>query len=215
MVLSLSLRRKIAVVAVYAVAMGYAEAAVVVYLRSIYYPQGFSFPVAGFAREMVSIEVAREAATIVMLGSLAHLIGSPGRLERLSFFSLAFGVWDIFYYVFLRVIIGWPASVLDWDVLFLIPLPWTAPVLAPLIVSAFLVVGAIVTLSRAETGRPVQVGRVRWVLLIGSALAIVIVFLWNVGSVMERNVPPGFPWLLFAAALAAGTAAFWSALRER
>lgn len=215
MVLSLSLRRKIAVVAVYAVAMGYAEAAVVVYLRSIYYPQGFSFPVAGFAREMVSIEVAREAATIVMLGSLAHLTGSPGRLERLSFFSLAFGVWDIFYYVFLRVIIGWPASVLDWDVLFLIPLPWTAPVLAPLIVSAFLVVGAIVTLSRAETGRPVQVGRVRWVLLIGSALAIVIVFLWNVRSVMERNVPHGFPWLLFAAALAAGAAAFWSALRKR
>lgn len=215
MVLSLSLRRKIAVVAVYAVAMGYAEAAVVVYLRSIYYPQGFSFPVAGFAREMVSIEVAREAATIVMLGSLAHLTGSPGRLERLSFFSLAFGVWDIFYYVFLRVIIGWPASVLDWDVLFLIPLPWTAPVLAPLIVSAFLVVGAIVTLSRAETGRPVQVGRVRWVLLIGSALAIVIVFLWNVRSVMEPNVPHGFPWLLFAAALAAGAAAFWSALRKR
>ena len=28
----------------YAVAMGYLEAAVVVYLRAIYYPEGFSFP---------------------------------------------------------------------------------------------------------------------------------------------------------------------------
>ena len=56
-------------------------------------------------------------------------------LEEFAGFVVVFGVWDIFYYVFLRVLVTWPASLLDWDILFLIPLPWVGPVLAPVLIA--------------------------------------------------------------------------------
>ena len=57
----------------------------------------------------------------------------PGRVGA---FALAMGVWDIFYYVFLWVFTGWPASIVDPDVLFLIPLPWWGPVISPTLIAA-------------------------------------------------------------------------------
>jgi hypothetical protein len=88
---------------------------------------------------MLRTEMWREVATIVMLVSLAVLVGSTP-LQMLGVFLLAFGVWDIFYYVFLKVLIRWPESLKTLDVLFLIPVPWVGPVWLPVTVSAAMVV---------------------------------------------------------------------------
>ena len=62
--------------------------------------------------------------------------------------ALAFGAWDIFYYVFLRLISGWPRTLLDWDILFLLPLPWWGPVLAPVSIALVMILwGTLATQS--------------------------------------------------------------------
>jgi hypothetical protein len=68
------------------------------------------------------VELVREGATLVMLLTLGMLAGRTWR-TRFGYSAIAFGVWDIFYYVFLKLISDWPKSVLDWDILFLLPLP--------------------------------------------------------------------------------------------
>jgi hypothetical protein len=136
------MRRRLAWLTVYAVAMAYLESAVVVYLRAIYYPQGFDFPIAPMPPAMMAIEVGREAATLVMLIGVAALAGAD-RWEAFLAFCWSFGVWDVCYYVWLWVFLRWPASLFTWDVLFLIPVPWIGPVLAPVIVSVALMAGAL------------------------------------------------------------------------
>ncbi len=118
-------------VALYAIAMAAVESAVVVYLRALH---GGAEPLSVLLHEipdrLVAIEVGREAATLVMIVAVAAIAGS-NVWERFLYFALAFGLWDIFYYVWLWVFIGWPPSLFTWDVLFLIPVPWLGPVLAP------------------------------------------------------------------------------------
>jgi hypothetical protein len=77
---------------------------------------------------------------MLMLFAVGWLAGRDWR-TRLSYSLIAFGVWDIFYYLFLAVIVGWPKSLLDWDVLFLIPLPWWGPVIAPAIIALLMIIG--------------------------------------------------------------------------
>ena len=132
-------RKRWGVVFVYAMAMAWVEAAVVLYLRTLLNRvepyQLHPFPVLG---GMAQIEVAREAATLVMLLTVGMLAGRTWR-GRLGYTAIAFGVWDIFYYVFLKAMCGWPHSVLDWDILFLIPLPWWGPVLAAILIALLLI----------------------------------------------------------------------------
>lgn len=126
-------------VVIYAVAMAWVEAAVVFYLRSMigrvepYQPDPLPV-VGGFA----SVELTREFATLVMLGAVGFLAGKNWR-ARIGCAAIAFGVWDIFYYVFLKMICGWPHSLLDWDVLFLLPLPWWGPVIAPMLIALLMI----------------------------------------------------------------------------
>ena len=114
----------------YAVAMGYLEAAVVVYLRAIYYPEGFSFPLKPMDAGILAVEIGREAATVVMIFAIAWAAARSG-WQTLTGFALVFGVWDIVYYVGLWILLGWPASFGEPDVLFLIPVVWIGPVWAP------------------------------------------------------------------------------------
>ena len=97
----------LAVLAVFAVAMAYMEAAIVVYLRELYYPDGFSFPLAIVGRDILLVEIGREVSTIVFLLAVSWFAGR--RLaERFAMFCFAFAIWDIFYYVWLKVMLGWP-----------------------------------------------------------------------------------------------------------
>ena len=118
----------------YAVAMGYLEAAVVVYLRAIYYPEGFSFPLKPMDAGILGVEIGREAATVVMIFAVAWAAARSG-WQALIGFALVFGVWDITYYAGLQILLDWPASLFELDVLFLIPTVWVGPVWAPLLIA--------------------------------------------------------------------------------
>src|SRR5438477_9592313 len=127
------------VVVIYAAGMAWVEAAVVFYLRTMvdriepYQPNPLPFG-SGFAQA----ELIREAATLVMLLTVGILAGRNWR-SRLGYFAIAFGVWDICYYLFLKVMCGWPHSLLDWDILFLLPLPWWGPVIAPVSIAVLMI----------------------------------------------------------------------------
>ena len=122
----LSYRSRFVWLAVFAVAMGFLEGIVVIYLRELYYPQGFDFPLKLMSPELVRIEWIREISTLIMLAAVG-IIAGRNNLQRLMYFLFAFGVWDIFYYVALKLLIGWPASLLTWDLLFLIPCVMAEP----------------------------------------------------------------------------------------
>lgn len=205
------MKQKLAAVGAFGVAFGYVEAAVVVYLRLHYYPGGFTFPLAEMPWHVALTEITREAATIIMLAAVSWLAGKRF-LARFAYFAFAFAVWDIFYYIFLKVILDWPPSPFTWDVLFLIPLPWLAPVLAPIIVSLCLIGASVIILRREETGRPLAIGARQWVVSgIGGAL-IIVSFLTNPGAAFQQRIPEPFNWLLFAAGLLVGIGAFVRAL---
>ena len=155
--------RRFAMVTVLGIGLAYIEAAVVVYLRAIFYSDGFTFPLEDFVadslwRKFLFVEVGREAATLVVLFSSSWLTGKNFH-ARLAYFLTIFAVWDIFYYVWLKVILDWPASLMDWDILFLIPLTWAGPVLAPILVSLTMVSFAVVILHRQSTARPIRASK--------------------------------------------------------
>ena len=180
------------------------EGAVVVYLRAINGPlraaAGLSmdlFPLVK-ARQLganltyVKTEVVREAATIIMLAAVAAASTRtfPGWLAA---FSIVFGAWDLSFYASLRALIGWPGSLMTWDLLFLIPVPWVGPVLAPSIVSISLVGGGILGLVR----EPRRVGWITWALLILGGTAIFAAFVWDWRYIVDGGYPRWFPWGLF------------------
>jgi hypothetical protein len=138
----------------FAVAMGYMEAAVVVYLRELYYPAGFHVlteaALKAIPRAILLTEVGREVATIVILISVSMLLGRRDWVRRFAYFLFAFALWDITYYVWLFVLIRWPQSLLTNDVLFLIPRPWLGPVIAPIVVSLTFAVIALLLLTSGK-----------------------------------------------------------------
>ncbi len=202
----LTVTRKALVLGLFALAMGYLEAAVVVYLRQIYYPGGFAFPLNGTI-PILLVEWGREAATLVMLASIAWLSGKS-RLERFSWFLFVFGVWDICYYLGLKALLGWPPSLLTWDILFLIPIPWVAPVLAPVLVAALMIALGLGYVNLDRAGRAVRGNLVDWLTVAIGATAILLSFLSDYGLVVARradfaaHVPTSYPWWLLASGLA-------------
>ena len=143
----MSFNRKILVkkylpLTIFALAMGFLEAIVVVYVRELYYPEGFEFPLKPLPEWLIKVEIVREICTLLMLGTMAWLSGK-NFLQRLAVFLFIFGIWDIFYYIGLKVFLNWPESFFTWDILFLIPITWIGPVLAPVICSAIMIGAAI------------------------------------------------------------------------
>ena len=193
--------------AVLFIALAYIESAVVVYLRALYYPQGFGLPLEEMSRFIYLTEVGREAATILVLTAVAFLAEKAGA-GRLFLFLYGFGIWDIFYYVWLKVLVNWPATLLDWDVLFLIPLPWVAPVLCPLGISSIFIAVAVAATHLASRGRSKSLGLVDRLLLFVAAIVIVASFLWKTKSVMEQEVPGDFPWWLWGIGVSLGLGVF-------
>lgn len=128
------------------------EAAAVIYLRQLLHVEGSNITLSGIPREIFTVEIVREFTTLIMLISVGVLAGSRP-MGRFGSFIIAFGVWDIFYYVFLSIFHGWPHSFLDWDLLFLIPIPWMAPVLAPVLVSCGLIFSGYWLLIREQQKR--------------------------------------------------------------
>ena len=150
-------RRILVVAALFGAAFGFVEAAVVVYLRAaVGLLPGYGGTLADVARlsseiyqnaqihgdlpqSLLTIEVYREIATLVMLVSIA-LLSATSLRERSAIFLWDFAIWDICYYAGLYLTVGWPPSLLSPDVLFLIPEPWLAQVWLPILVSTLMLV---------------------------------------------------------------------------
>ncbi len=181
----------------FAIAFGYIEGAVVVYLRELYYPGGFSLDLlATRPRHIVTTEVAREAASLLLLLSVARL-AVRGGLRRFAVFAFCFGVWDLVFYLTLKLLLDWPLSLLDWDILFLIPVPWTAPVLAPLLVSLGLVTAGVMLLLPSGERRP-RFTRRDWLIESGAGLVVLATFFWALPNLAAGRPPGAYPWWLFA-----------------
>ncbi len=213
------MRRLLAWLTLWSVAFGVAEAAVVVYLRRLCYPDqpldGPLFPLRLVEPLVLGTELAREAATLLMLLGVAFL-AERRPLRRFAVFALCFGAWDLVYYAVLKLLLGWPASLLEWDVLFLIPAPWAAPVLAPVLVSLALVATALPILRRIDADAPAPFSPRDWCIEAGCGALILASFLWNAVPVARGELPGAFPWWLFLAGWLGGVAWFarrWQARR--
>jgi len=163
-------------VAIFAIAMGYLESAVVIYIRKIYYPEGFDFPLKVLGADVLITEIFRELATIVMLIGIGIMAGRS-RIERFGLFLYTFGIWDIFYYVFLKALIGWPASLFTWDILFMIPTTWVGPVIAPMLNALTMVVlgGMITNFQGKHKNVGLRAGE--WLLLVIGSLVLFITYM--------------------------------------
>lgn len=192
---------------VWGVTFGYMEAAVVVYLREIYYPEGFSFPLVIIQGRILLTEVLREAATLLILWATVSLIYK--RLQsRIAAFFVLFGLWDIFYYIFLKLLLHWPESMKTWDILFLIPSPWVGPIWAPILVSIGFIYTGTTILFHNQKNHFLTFNR-RFVLLeLFSALLIIISFIIPGSSIVEQHTPTHFPWTLFLVGFLVGIAVF-------
>jgi hypothetical protein len=177
--------------------MAWVESAVVFYLRTmidrIEPHQQNPLPMIG---GLGPAELVREMATMIMLLTVGILAGRNWR-SRLGYSAIAFGVWDIFYYVFLRLLCGWPHSLFDWDILFLLPLPWWGPVLAPMSIALLMILwGTLASgwkIPPTSTSSELTV----WLLnFVGVALALYVFM-----EALRNVLPAWFNWPLFGIAL--------------
>jgi hypothetical protein len=174
--------------------MGYLEASVVVYLRQIFYPQGFSFPLNPYMPHwLILVELGREFSTLVMLAAMGIITGKNFP-QRVAYFLYSFGVWDIAYYASLKLTLGWPPSLLTWDILFLIPIIWVGPILAPIIASITMILLSIgiIYLEKRQGFTP-KGGPIGWSLAGLGAFAIFISFIWDYSAlIIKNNLLPKF-----------------------
>lgn len=203
---------------IFSIAFAYIESAVVVYLRAIFHPDGFTFPLSNFDtilqnKAILLTEIGREAATIVLIFTGAWLFGRNLQ-QRFAYFLTIFAVWDIFYYVWLKVLLDWPASIMDWDILFLIPVTWAGPVLAPVLVSIILLIFAVIILYRDCCGRPVRANWIEWLGFIAAGVIIVVSFCIPGPHIAEPDFYSYFYWSVFAAGLLGAIALFVKCLSK-
>ena len=199
---------------VFSIALAYIESAVVVYLREIFYPAGFSFPLPEFGGKnsvlwgrLLVTEIGREVASMVLILSAAVLFGGNLR-RRFAFFLAIFAVWDIFYYIWLKVLLNWPGAVMDWDVLFLIPIPWACPVLAPVLVSVVMLGFSCLIFYRDCTGKPVRASAWDWLGYVTAALVIIMSFCLAGRYMTRPDYASHFCWPVFLAALVGAVGLF-------
>ena len=191
--------KNIIFVGIFAIAMAYLESAVVVYLRVMYGIEDLLRDINLTPDVYTFIEIGREAATIVMLVFVALLAGSNWT-KKIGYFFLAFGMWDIFYYIWLYIFIQWPTSLLEWDILFLIPLPWWGPVIAPILISILLISIGILLINDVKF----KVTWIDWTLFILSIFIILYSFVEDSIRIIfsgEGNFyeirPTTYSWILF------------------
>ena len=179
-------KHKLLYIFILTIAMGLLEAIVVVYLRTIYYPDGFIFPLVIVSKKIHSAELLREICTIVMLLSISLICGQ-NKLQRLSYFFYSFAIWDIFYYVALKILLNWPPSFLTCDILFLIPVTWLGPVLAPIICSLTMIVYSLAILYFQNNQPDFRLQFREWLLIIFGALLIFMTFIWDYSKIIVSN----------------------------
>ena len=179
-------QKKLIIVGIFSIAMGFLEGIVVVYLRALYYPNGFAFPLTNIPAHIIRIELVREVSTIIMLVSIG-IIAGKNSIQKFAYFIYAFGVWDIFYYVALKIFLNWPPSLLTWDILFLIPITWVGPVMAPVICSLTMILLSYVIIFFNNKIEKIQ--STEWLLIILGAISILVTYLWDFSKlIIEKGL---------------------------
>ena len=227
---SFPLRRTLLALFIFGTAFGYLEAAVVSYLRLLHEPtrQRFRpgrspaelFPLttldqlqqsgADQQRTLVA-EIGREMATIIMLATVALAVARNAG-QWAAAIAIAFGTWDITFYVFLKVLLDWPASLLTWDILFLVPVPWAGPVLAPVLVSIAMAAAGVWQLRSEARGEPITIGAAHWSGIIAAAVVIIVSFAMDYRNLLAGGMPNPFNWPVFLGGLLLGTGSYaWAA----
>jgi len=212
-----ALKLFLAVIA-FSIALGYIDASVVVYLRTIFFPSGFVFPLLDFGigplwQKLLPIEAGREIAMFVVILTAACLLNRRPQ-QRFAYFLLIFASWDIFYYLWLKVLTGWPASVMDWDILFLIPFVWASPVLAPLLISLAMIICSAVILYRCSLSRPLRAALPDLLGAVFAGLVIVLSFCIAGQHISETGYRRHFFWPAFALGYVSAIALFLKCLRR-
>ena len=229
----LAWKRIVLALLLFGTAFGYLEAAVVSYLRLLheparlrYYPgrpAGDLFPLLTLDQlresgtqqtRLLVIEIGREAATLIMLAAIALAVARNAG-QWAAAFVIAFGVWDTTFYVFLKVLLGWPASLLTWDILFLIPVPWVGPVLAPVLVSLAMIAAGIWHFRAEARGDKLRIGGLRWAGILTGAFVIVFSFAMDYRNILSAGLPRPFHWTVFGAGMALGIGSYAGVLRRR
>ena len=188
----------------FAVAMGYLEASVVLYLRELYCPAGFSFPLSLPPVKIFLAELGRELSTLIILLAVAIISGSS-RITRFAYFSILFGIWDIFYYFGLYLFLKWPSSFFTWDILFSIPVSWASPVLAPLVISFLLIGFGIAVLYLDDKKREIKISLFTKA---AGLLGLLLIFLsMTIDAFLQPTIylhyaPVSFHWGLFSSGIA-------------
>ncbi len=198
------------VVILFAIAFAWVESAIVVYLREIFFDGSFDFPLvvkweAGqrVINPLIRIEFFREIATMIMLATVGILSGK-NRLQKFCYFMIAFGTWDIFYYVWLYVMIGWPTSLMTWDLLFYVPLPWVGPVITPVLIAIAMVVAGSLLIYLDESDCSIKWRWYDLVIEFSLAIVLIVAFCWDwkniiqlPGDIQRTGIPNPFAWWLY------------------
>lgn len=222
---------RLAVLAVVAVALGYIEASVVVYLRQVIVPvREIHFPSAvrevlpllspdqleqaGYdIASLLVVEVIREITPIAVLLAVAWGL-SRRKAEAAALFMIGFALWDILYYLFLKILLNWPVSLGTWDVLYLIPTAWVAPVWAPLVISVTLLLGGLAVLRRSGRGH-LGTGPVWAWLLAALGVGLILASFFLRTKEAFQAVPTRFDWPWFLAGWLAAVGGLLWLLRSR
>lgn len=183
--------------------MAYVEATVVVYIRRIYSINDLLLDIPPYDPSLALIEVGRELATLIMLVAVGWAVGKSLQ-SRLSFTFLSFGLWDVFYYFWLRVFTGWPDSLLSTDILFLIPLPWWGPVIAPVLIACLMIAYGVISLIAEGSGRKIKFSITDGVALISGVLFLLYSFMEDALRVLPADAktlsqlrPSSFNWSIY------------------
>jgi hypothetical protein len=198
---------RFALTVIFSIAMAWMEASTVVYLRTLVNRiepyQQTPLPI---INSFGVTEIVREAATLIMLLTAGWLAGTSWK-SKVGFFMTAFGVWDIFYYLFLKIIVGWPHSLFDWDILFLIPLSWWGPVLSPIVISLVLIILGSLLAQSEMNNATFRFGKLGWSFyLCGIFIALYVFMAHSIDVIGKGNhgveeLPTQFNWPFFILAL--------------
>ncbi|HLK68698.1 MAG TPA: hypothetical protein VKU19_34945 [Bryobacteraceae bacterium] len=219
-------KRTVIALLLFGTAFGYLEAAVVSYLRALHEPvvqrlypgraSGDLFPLLTLDQlrreapqqiQTLAIELGREAATIAMLAAIALAVARNSG-QWAAAFVIAFGTWDITFYLFLKVLLDWPASIFSWDILFLVPVPWVGPVIAPVLVSLAMIAAGLWHLRREAEGNPVHIAALEWAGILAGAIVIVIGFAMDYRNILSGGMPNPFNWAVFGLGLTLGAGSY-------
>lgn len=184
----------------FGISFAFCESAVVVYLRKLFYADNILFPLKEIPKDILIVEILREFSTLTILFSLSVIIGKL-RQNRIATFFYLFGIWDIFYYIFLYFLIKWPKSLFDWDILFLIPFPWVSPVYAPLLCSISFITFSIFIFYFSNEGYPIPILFKDFILFFISSFLILLSFFSQTSKVLNNQIPEKFPHFLFFSGL--------------